>query len=135
MPTLRKIITEQGGVDPTANNTINEVSVPLLNPMDLLGLQAAFGQLITGNPELCALVNKYGPILFATTLFTLCEAYDVDPNDPESVIPTKSATEAENEAIGWIRGVASAMGMLSEDITNEPTDAEVDADTDIEAVA
>lgn len=132
MPTLRKIIADEG-IDPTAQ--INEVAIPSLNPMDLLQIQSAFGTLIAGHPQLCALVNKYGPLIFATALFTFCEEYQPDPTDGDTLVPSKSATEAENDAIGWIRGVASAMGMLSDDITLEPTEAEVEDDTDIEVVA
>lgn len=117
----------QGGVQaPDEDMTIQE-----LDPMVLLEIQAAFGQLLMEHPRLTSFVNNLGPLLFATALFTAMEDYQVDPNDEDMVVPTKDIFEAESAAIGMIRSVAAAMGKLSGEVSVTPSDAEIDADTDV----
>ncbi len=120
----------QGGVQaPDEDMTIQE-----LDPMVLLEVQAAFGQLLMEHPRMTSFVNNLGPLLFATALFTAMEDYQVDPNDEDMVVPTKDIFEAESAAIGMIRSVAAAMGKLSGEVSITPSDAEIDADTEINPV-
>ena len=116
------------------NDPVPNIKIQTYDPMVLLQAQAMFGQHVLANPELTRLVNAYGPVLFATLLFTTCEDYRTDEADPTMLVPGRSVTEAEAAAIGVLRGVASAMGLIDGDITIEPTNAEVEEDTDINPV-
>jgi hypothetical protein len=132
MATLKEEISNrgiQGGVP----NPNEEVEIQSLDPEALLEMQAVFGMLIQSNPQLVGLVNATAPVLFATMLFTVMEQYRVT-DDGEGVEPTVGVDEATNAAIGMIRSVAAAMAKLSGEIAVEPSDAEVEADTDIEPV-
>lgn len=132
MALLKQEITNRGieGSMPSPSET----PIQELDPIALLEIQAGFGQLLMEHPRLMAYVNRLGPVLFATCLFSCMEAYEVNPDNEDEVIPTRDIFEAEAEAIGMIRSVATAMGKLSGDVAVEPSDAEVDADTDITGV-
>lgn len=121
----------QGGIpNPDEETTIRE-----LDPQALLELQAVFTQLlVTESPRLTQLVNQTAPVLFATLLFMACQEFAEDPEDDEVVIATKDALEAEAGAIGLIRSVAAAFGKAEGTITVEPSDAEIDADTELAPV-
>lgn len=118
-----------GGIPAPADAPIEE-----LDAEDLLHLQAAFGALVMENPRLTQLVNRFGPVVFATGLFTCMEAYEVDSADPDDVVPTRDVFEAESAAIGLVRSVAAAFGKLYGTVSVDPTEAEIDADTTIEPV-
>lgn len=125
MPTLKDAPMED-------QSPVPDIEVPQFSPLELLEIQSVFGQLIQSNPRLVKLINATGPVLFATLLFTTCEDYaETDDGDLQ---PRNSATEAEAKAIGVLRGIAQAMGALEGDITFDVSDAEVEADTDIEPV-
>lgn len=132
MPTLRQEISTRGiqGDIPAPND---ETTIQDLDPIALLELQAMFGELVHESPRLVRLINNTAPILFATLLFTAAQAYEVT-EDGEGVEPSVDILTAENEAIGHIRSVAAAIGKLSGEITVEPSDAEVDADTELNPV-
>lgn len=131
MALLKQELTNRGIEGGIPNPPDQDTEVQEFDPAVLLEIQAAFGSLLLEHPRLTAFVNNLGPVLFATALFTCMEDYQVDPNDEDSVVPTRDVFEAEARAIGFIRGVAAAMGKLDGDITVEPSDAEVDDDTDL----
>lgn len=108
----------------------NEITIPQYSPSDVLMAQAMFGQLVSTQPDILRLINTFGPMLFAGVLFSLCEDYRIDPNDADNITPARSNLEAENAAIGVIRGVARAMSQDSLDTLDE----EVDTDTGIEPI-
>lgn len=116
------------------NLTPNDTPIQTLNPGYLMELQAAFGALIMRDPDMVRLINNNAPVLFATALFTAMSDFQVS-DDGESVEAKNSALEAEREAIGMIRSVAAAFGVAEGDLTIEPSDSTVDADTEIEAVS
>lgn len=122
------------GIETGPDTQMPDVEIPEFDPRELLEMQAVFGHLVHSNPQINSLINATGPTLFAALLFTICEEYEIDPTDDESVIATKSVVEAESKAIGLLRGVANAMGKLEGELTTEPSEAEVDADTDINPV-
>lgn len=134
MPLLREEITNRGveGSIPAPND---EVEIPTTDAETISTLVSLFGQHTIGNPQLARLCNAYGPLLFASLLFTLAEDYDLDPEDDTKLIPKASVLEAEEKCIGMIRAVASAMGEYYGDITRSPSEAEIDADTDMVPVS
>ncbi len=103
------------------------------NPVTLLELQAAFGMLIQNNPSLVQLVNATAPVLFATMLFSAASDYRVT-EDGEGVEAQRNALEALEHARGYLESVAHAFGTAEGSITVEPTDSEVDQDTEISPV-
>lgn len=131
MTTLREHLDQEGI---TADQPSDDVVIPTYNPLQLLELQAAFASMVQANPDLTKLVNAYGPVIFATVLFTMSEDYQIDPNDPDSLVAGNSVLEAEAKAIGVLRGVASAFAALEDEVAVEPAESEIDADTEIEAV-
>lgn len=131
MPTLSEINADENSAQ---GPVVPDVEVPEFDPMLLLAAQTQFAGLVAGSPELTRLINGFGPALFATALFTFCEEYVIDEDHPDGMVATKSAVEAESAAIGILRGVANAMGKLNDDLTSEPSDAEIDEDTEITPV-
>lgn len=131
MALLKQELTNRGVQGGLPNPPNEDTTIQDLDPIALLEIQAAFGQLLMEHRKLTTFVNNLGPVLFATVLFTCMEDYQVDPNDLDSVIPTKDVFAAEAAAIGMIRSVASAFGTLYGDVAVEPSDQEIDADTDI----
>lgn len=133
MGLLRQEITNRGVQGGIPNPPDDATKIENLDPIVLLEIQAAFGHLIATNANLVALVNNLGPVLFATLLFTAMEEYRIT-DDGEGVEPTKDVFEAEAAAIGMVRSVAAAMGSLTGDVTIEPTDREVNGDTEVVGV-
>jgi hypothetical protein len=79
------------------------------DPIALLELQAAFGQLLNqGDPRLVGLVNATAPALFATLLFTVCQEFK-ESDDGESVEPTVDPDAALARAVELITAVRNAM--------------------------
>lgn len=113
--------------------TPSDTPIQTLDPVTLLEIQAVFGELVHENPRLVKLVNNLAPVLFATLLFTALQEYR-ESDDGESVEPTKSALEAEQACIGMVRSVAAAFGTLEGDLTIEPSNQEIDQDTEINPV-
>lgn len=115
---------------------INEgIEIPNIDPGHVMTVQAVFGKLVAGNPELLKLINQHGPVLFAGVLFSFAEEWKIDENAPDGALPTKSVVEAEERAISWVRGVASAMGKFYEgELSLEPSDSEIEADTEIQPI-
>lgn len=111
-----------------------DVEVPVYNPIQLLELQAVFGRLVQSSPELTRFLNQFGPVVLATGLFTFCEDYREDPADPTQLIQGNSALEAEAKAIGILRGVASAFAAFEDEVAVEPSESEIDEDTEITPV-
>ncbi len=107
-----------------------DVMIPEFDPNDILMAQALFGQAINANPEALRVINTFGPVLFAGILYTLCEDYAEANGDPENLVPRNSPLEAEELAIGIVRGVARAMSRDALDTLDE----EVQSDTDIDPV-
>lgn len=117
----------------TSAPTPNDTPIQTLDANYLLELQAAFGALVLRDPELTRFLNSYAPLIFATGLFTSQQEFRIT-EDGEAVEPTRSAVEAEEASIGWIRSVSTAFGQYDDSITVEPSDSEVDADTEIAAL-
>ncbi len=112
---------------------MNHTVLENYDPQVLLELQMAFGMLIQNNPQLVHLVNNTAPVLFATMLFTAASDYRIS-EDGESVESQRSALEALEVAKGHLESVAHAFGVAEGSITVEPTDSEVDEDTEISPV-
>lgn len=111
-----------------------ETAIQDLDPVALLELQAMFGQLlITADPRLVQLVNRTAPVLFATLAFTCAQEYR-ETEDGEGVEPTVDPITAGQSAIGMIHSVVAAFGKLDGSVTVEPSDAEIDADTELNPV-
>ena len=95
------------------------------DPIALLELQAAFGQLLNqGDPRLVGLVNATAPALFATLLFTAMSEFQ-ESADGESVEPTKSPHEAYDACVRMLVAVRNAMASFGAgdhpDVTIEAT--------------
>jgi len=103
------------------------------DPQVLMELQMAFGMLIQSNPQLVKLVNSTAPVLFATMLFTASSDYRIS-EDGETVEANRNVLEALEHARGHLESVAQAFGRESGDITVEPSDSEIDEDTEITPV-
>lgn len=103
------------------------------DPATLLELQMAFGILIQDKPQLVQLVNSTAPVLFATMLFTAASDYRIT-EDGEGVEAHRSALEALDVARGHLESVAQAFGKADGDITVEPSEGEIDQDTEITPV-
>lgn len=104
-----------------------------LDPMALLEIQAMFGELVMTNPRLTQFINQLGPVLFGALMFTMCQEYVVTP-DGEGVEPSKSNLEAEAAAISLLRSIVAAFNKLDDEVAVDPSDAEIDADTEIEPI-
>ena len=121
-----------------ANTETNAVLPPThaiqdLDPIALLEIQAMFGELITESPRLIQFVNALGPVLFATLLFTASQDYEIS-DDGETVTPRLSNLEAESDAIGLIKSVTAAFNKLDGEVAVDPSDQEIEDDTDITPV-
>lgn len=133
MPLLREEITNRG-VEGSIPAPDDETVIPTTDAQTVTTLVSLFGAEVTKNPNLVKLVNAYGPILFASLLFTLAEDYDVNPENEDELVPNASWQEAETKCIGMIRAVAGAMGEFYGDLTRDVSDAEIDEDTEITPV-
>ena len=120
--------------DTTTNTHSDTVEIPELDAESINMAVSLFGVICNTNPQLAGLMNHFGPMLCAALLYTYSEGYDIDPADSENLIATRSTTEAESHAIGWVRAVATANGLANGDLSVSPSDAEVEADTDITPV-
>lgn len=112
---------------------MTETVLESYDPVTLLELQAAFGMLIQNNPSLVQLVNATAPVLFATMLFSASSDYRVT-EDGEGVEAQLNAMEALEVARGHLESVAQAFGIAEGSIAVEPSDSEVDQDTEISPV-
>lgn len=132
MALLKEEITNRGieGTFPSPND---ETPIQDLDPVALLELQSMFGELIHESPRLVQLVNRTAPALFAMLLFTTGLDFQVS-EDGEEIVATRNTFEAEQEAIGMVRSVAAAWGKMEGEVSVDPSDAEVDEDTDLVAV-
>lgn len=110
-----------------------EHTIQDLDPIALLEIQAMFGELLTESPRLTQFVNALGPCLFATLLFTASQEYEIS-DDGESVTPKSSNLEAENAAIGLIKSVTAAFNKLDGEVGVDPTDQEIEDDTEISPI-
>ncbi len=112
---------------------MNQTVLESYDPQVLLELQAAFGMLIQNNPDLVRLVNGTAPVLFATMLFSASADYRIT-DDGEGVEAQRNALEALEHAKGYLESVAHAFGVAEGTITVEPSDSEVDEDTELSPV-
>lgn len=118
----------------TENTHTDTPVIPELDLESVDTMVAIFGVICNTNPNLATLMNRFGPALCAALLYTYSQDFEVDPNDDTNLIPTKSPLEAEAQAIGWVRAVASAHAIQSEDLSVSPSDGEIDTDTEITPV-
>jgi hypothetical protein len=117
----------------TTGTNMNQTILESYDPVTLLELQASFGMLIQNNPSMVQLVNATAPVLVATMLFSASSDYRVT-EDGEGVEAQRNALEALEVAKGYLESVANAFGVAEGSITVEPSDREVDEDTELNPV-
>lgn len=79
--------------------------LPPVSAPDLDLAVALFGQAINTNPKALGLINTFGPLLFASLLFSMSQDWAPDPADPDQYIPRRSNPDARDQAIRIINAV------------------------------
>lgn len=90
------------------------MSYPPVNPQDLMIAQALFGQALQGNQKALDLINTFGPLLMASILFSMCQDWAPNPDDPDDYQPRRTLEDARDQAHAIVDAVYAGHDLMAD---------------------